>query len=205
MPGSHREHDRLGGQGDQLQPGWSTAGKRDKREVQPAVDDLAGHFGGAAGVSDRDLDPGVAGAERGQQPGEVDRAHPLGLHRAEHDLAAQPSLRFVDGVAGGLRCGQRRARLGQQRSARVGQLDVMGRTVEQACPELVLELADARGHRRLDDVEPVGRAREAALFGHGDERGELPQLHTGDVIARCDNHKQLFALITIASAAILKP
>ena len=124
-------------------------------------------------MADLDLDAGVLGAERGQHPGEVDRAHPLGLHRAEHDRSAQAAAGLVDGVAGRLRGGQRRARFGQQRAPGVGQLDVVSGAVEQHHAELLLEVAHAGRDGRLDDVQAVGRASEAALLGDRDEGGEL--------------------------------
>ena len=73
-------------------------------------------------MADLDLDPGVLGAERGEHPGEVDRSHPLRLHRPEHDRSAQPAAGLVDGVSCRLRGRQRRARLraaarGRRRSA----------------------------------------------------------------------------------------
>ena len=40
-----------------------------------------------------------------------------------------------------------------------------------------LERADGGGDGGLDDVQPPGRAREAALLGDGGERGEVAKLH----------------------------
>jgi hypothetical protein len=84
----------------------------------------------------------VLRAERGEQSGEVDRAHPLGLHRPEHDRSAQAATYLVDRVPGRLRRGQRRARFWEQRVAGVGQPDAVRRAVEQHRPELLLEVAD---------------------------------------------------------------
>ena len=53
----------------------------------------------------------------------------------------------------------------------------MSRAVEQRRAELLLELAHAGRDGRLDDVQPVSSAGEAALLGDRDEGGELPQLH----------------------------
>ena len=156
-------------------------------------------------MADRDLDSRVFGSECRQHGGEIDRAHPLGLHRAEHDRPAQAAARLVDGVARRLRPGQRGARLGQERAPGVGQLDAVRGAVKQHRPEILLEVAHAGRDRRLDDVQPVGCAGEAALFSDRDEGGELTQLHTRQVIANPDNDQRLFALIAIEDAAILKP
>jgi hypothetical protein len=81
---------------------------------------------------------------------------------------------LVDGVFCRLRSGQRRARFGQQRATGVSQLDPVRGAVEQHHPELLLEVAHAGRNRGLHDVQPIGRASEAALLGNRDEGSELP-------------------------------
>jgi hypothetical protein len=48
---------------------------------------------------------------------------------------------------------------------------------EQRLAELVLERADLPAHRRLREIQALGRAREALRFGDGAERAQLRQLH----------------------------
>ena len=64
-------------------------------------------------MADVNRDGGVFGAVRGQHAGEVDGAHSLGLHRAEHDRTAQPTAGFVNSVPRGLRGGESRSGFGQ--------------------------------------------------------------------------------------------
>jgi hypothetical protein len=73
--------------------------------------------------------------------------------------------------------------------------------IEQPRAKIPLELAHTGRDGRLDDMQPLGGAREAALFGDREERCDLSQLH--HVIAGGDNHQQLFALIAIVCHTIL--
>jgi hypothetical protein len=67
-------------------------------------------------VTDGDGHLRVVGPKGGGEAGEVDAVHGLGLHRAEHDGAAQPATDLIDGLAGGLRGGQRSAGFREQRA-----------------------------------------------------------------------------------------
>ncbi|MGC0360445.1 hypothetical protein RKD25_007734 [Streptomyces sp. SAI-124] len=49
-------------------------------------------------------------------------------------------------------------------------------TVEDRGAEFVLQAPDLTGQDRLGDVQPLGRASEVELFGHGHEIAELPQI-----------------------------
>ena len=48
---------------------------------------------------------------------------------------------------------------------------------EERDAELVLQLADVAAERRLRDVQPFRRPRHARLFGDGDERAKVPEIH----------------------------
>ena len=130
-------------------------------------------------MADVDFYRGVLFAELGEHCRDVDRAHALGLHHPEREGAADAAADGVDGVAcrGCRREG--RACFRKEGVARVGQLDLVGRAVEQARAELAFEVADIGRDGGLHDVETIGRAREAALLGHRDEHCELPELHVG--------------------------
>ena len=49
--------------------------------------------------------------------------------------------------------------------------------LKQSGADFVFKRLDLGGQRRLRDVQPLGRAREAALFCNGDKVPELPQFH----------------------------
>ena len=124
-----------------------------------------------------DLDPWVLGVKLGQRLGNIDEAHPLCLQRPEHDGPAHRALDRIDGVARRARRLERRARLREQRAAGIAQRDFVSRAVEQARPELALEVANPCRDGGLHDVEPIRSAREAALLGHRYEHRQLPELH----------------------------
>jgi hypothetical protein len=66
----------------------------------------------------------------------------------------------------------------EQRGAGLGQPKALARAaLDQRQVELVLQLANALGHRRLADPQPLGRARKAARLGHGDEEAQQVQVH----------------------------
>jgi hypothetical protein len=52
------------------------------------------------------------------------------------------------------------------------------RPIEEASPELVLEVANLAAHRRLGDRETPGCTTHVLFFGHGDEVPDLTQAHT---------------------------
>ena len=49
---------------------------------------------------------------------------------------------------------------------------------EERRADLRLQRLDLLGERRLGDVQPLGRARDMALVGHGDEVAEVAQFHS---------------------------
>ena len=70
--------------------------------------------------------------------------------------------------------GEQLARLVEQRRARRGERGAAAVAIEQLHAELGLERAHLLADARLRDVEPLGRAAEVELLGHGDERPQLP-------------------------------
>jgi len=71
---------------------------------------------------------------------------------------------------------ERDARLVEQLAPRVGQLDPVREPDEQRLADLPLELLDLTRERGLGDVEPRGRAADAALFRDRDERAEVSEV-----------------------------
>ena len=109
VPIWYGEHDRFACKRYQLDARRAVAGQRDEGEVEASLLDFAGHGDGAAHVSNLNGDSCVLGTKGGEDPDEVDRSHPLGLHRAEQDGSAQAAASFIYGVSRRLRRCQRGA------------------------------------------------------------------------------------------------
>ena len=66
----------------------------------------------------------------------------------------------------------------QQRLAIVGQAEPSSRAMEQAHLEMLFQLGDLTGHRRLAGVRLARHRRERAGLGHPDERAQsADQVH----------------------------
>ena len=115
--------------------------------------------GPGVALGQRQLDAGVVGAEAVEEADEAQR--PDGAHHAEPQLRARRA-------AGSARpcslaaCGARQHLLEMRLASggRVGQVGVAALAREQQPAELVLELLDGAGQRRLGDVALLGGARE---------------------------------------------
>ena len=118
---------------------------------------------------------GYAAWKRRQRPRE-----PAGdrRHDAHRDAAAQQPGQLVDRGADARRAGERRACERQHRLAGGGERHGAAAAVEQRLAELGLQPPHLRADARLGDVLALGGAREAALLGHRDDVGELPEFHT---------------------------
>lgn len=99
-------------------------------------------------------------------------------------------------AAGGTRDGRRLvrpaeqlARLGKQRLTGGRERGAATVAVEELHAKLRLERADLLAHARLREVQPLGRAAEVQLLGHGHERGELAQLHSAMIGAAFHRRK----------------
>jgi hypothetical protein len=145
VPIWYGEHDRFACKRYQLDARRAVAGQRDEGEVEASLLDFAGHGDGAAHVSNLNGDSCVLGTKGGEDPDEVDRTHPLGLHRAEQDGSAQAAASFIYGVSRRLRCCQRGASFRRQRIPGVGQFDGVRRAIEQPRSEFLLEIAHTGG------------------------------------------------------------
>ena len=73
--------------------------------------------------------------------------------------------------------GEDQPRVGEEALAGGQQGDTSRRALEQRGPELVLEVADLPGQRRLGDVELARGATDVLRLGHGDEIVDLRQAH----------------------------
>lgn len=73
--------------------------------------------------------------------------------------------------------------MGQKALARLGQGHACRAADEEGDSELVLEVLNATGERRLADVQPSGGARDAALLGDDDEGLDLIEAHEGTLSA----------------------
>ncbi len=123
----------------------------------------------------------MLGAERGQQPWEVER--PERLDRPdEHPAGAQPAQR-VEVRGDRVDLGERPPRAAQDRLPGLRHADRAARALKQFEAQLALEAADLLAERGLRDVQLRGRAREVALLGDGGEVAQLAQLHAFIVIA----------------------
>jgi hypothetical protein len=71
---------------------------------------------------------------------------------------------------------ERAAPLGQQEAAGRRELHAPARALEQRHAEGALELPDLLAQPGLGDVQPLGRAPEVQLLGHGDEVAQVTQL-----------------------------
>src|SRR5712675_592092 len=97
--------------------------------------------------------------------------------KAEPDpagVAAGGAARRDDGMLDAI---EDRACFGQQRFARLGQLDAARLAPEQLHFELGFERADLLAQWRLLDAESFRRAGDMPLLGDGDEITEVPQFH----------------------------
>ena len=74
-------------------------------------------------------------------------------------------------------CAQDRLGVGQEGAAGVGQADAARMAHEQGGVDLALERADLLAERRLLHAQLLGRARDVALMGDGDEVAEMAQFH----------------------------
>ena len=69
--------------------------------------------------------------------------------------------------------------------ARSGQLDAMNAARKQLDPDLILQIPDLAAQRRLRGVQPsLGRLRQAAHFGDGNEIPKMSQLHRAPMPVR---------------------
>ena len=97
-----------------------------------------------------------------------------------HADAKRPSdgVFTLDDVAlGGFKLAEYGASPREEGLAEIGEANGTPEAVEQASSELVFELEDLLGERRLRDMRLLGRTAEGAGFGDGAEVAELVKFH----------------------------
>ena len=67
--------------------------------------------------------------------------------------------------------------IGLEQAAGGGELDVLGAAIEQHRSDHLLQLLDLMRQRGLRDVQPLGRAREAARVRNGEKITQVTQFH----------------------------
>ena len=97
---------------------------------------------------------------------------------AQVDPAVAPGQRD-EVVDNGLDARDRLLHLGEPRRAEFGERDLAGVAREQDDAELVLELLDRGGQRRLGDEESLGGAPVVQLLAEHGEVSQLAQRHVG--------------------------
>ena len=112
---------------------------------------------------------GCALRRREQGGAEVGGAERAGVHVEAHVQAAGP---------GGFHLGQRKPCMIEKYLARLRQVYAAGAAHQQRHADLLFEIADLPAERRLRRMQPaLGRNRQAALFGHGNEIAQMSQFH----------------------------
>ena len=96
----------------------------------------------------------------------------------EPDPTAPQVVQFPQRAPGVVGLGEHAAGDGQQLPSGRCELDVPGGPDEQRAAEAALQRADLLRERGLRDLHQVGGVGEVAGVGHGDEVGQLLELHT---------------------------
>ena len=73
------------------------------------------------------------------------------------------------------------AAIGEQSLAFAGQDQPSANAIEQPDSELCLEIIDLAGQCGLRDSQAKRRLRDRSLFGNGDERSQVSQIHAGSL------------------------
>jgi len=125
-------------------------------------------------AADIDLHPWMLLPEAlDQRQQDVDRR----LVRADQDPAALQVAQVAHRAFRLLRQAHQPLGVIQQHPARLRQLAVLGRAVEQPLAEVLLQPADRLAHGGLRSVQPGRGAREAALGGDGQKYLEFSKIH----------------------------
>src|SRR5690606_62488 len=120
------------------------------------------------------------------------------LVAAEHELADLLGLEPADPLLGLVDQGEDVAGRGRQRAAGRGHGDASGVAGQQRAVELLLELLDGGGERRLCDAELLGRGGQVADLRDRTEVAEMNQVHARDHAAgRTVRHLRQFCCGTL--------
>jgi hypothetical protein len=174
--GGQRHHERLAGDHPVLDVRRGH-GRAQEGGVEGVLPQPLLHGGGQHLAVQRQGQPG----HRLLRPAHDPRHHPVGGRAGEADPqhARGPLPHLVDVGLEGLDLVDDPPPAVQEHLAGGGEVHPPGGPVQQPHAELLLELADLLGQRRLGHVQALGGAAEVALLGHGDEVVELPDLHRG--------------------------
>ena len=96
---------------------------------------------------------------------------------AHGDAAGLAARRAAGPRGGAIDRGQHRLGIGQEGAAGVGQRHAARMAHEQRRVDLLLQRLDLLRQRRLLHVQLLGRARDVAFMGDGDEVAEMAQFH----------------------------
>ena len=157
---------------------------RAARPVGDADVELAGVQPGADLVGGELLDPDPHRRVARQEQGHAfrDEADVEGVRGADAHLAGQVAAARLEHRDALVDLLQRARREGEEQLAGLGRHHLLADAVEERLADLFLELADLVRQRRLGDVDPLGRAREAQAIGQRHEVAKVPQLHTNPMV-----------------------
>ena len=145
-------------------------------QVEPAAGERFGEVRRIV-AGDRDLDVLQFVAQHMHGPRQPVHLVP-GLEADGERLSCRlrgPARRFDRGID----LHQRQPGMVEKGLARGGQFDAVHAAAQQLDADLVFEIADLPAERRLRRVQPfLGRERQAAFLGDGDEIAKVPQLHS---------------------------
>ena len=175
MVGAHRRHQPVLDQADEAQAVVSRpAGHQANREIEIAGADRRQHVGIDA-LEDMEAHARMRALEgddraRQQAGGDARRG-------ADADFAKPGALDRFDVVAGvaELRLDGLDAR--EQRLARLGRGHAVRAAMQELDTEVVFQLLDALGDRRLRQIENLGRLPDRAGLDHGGEIAQLTEFH----------------------------
>ena len=153
---------------------------RDRRPKNPDMDGPAlkgGNLLWSREIAQLDLDIRMSPSEEPDNSRTVEEVSPQG---AAHDqLADLTAARPLHGPGGLLGLRDDRSSLSEEHSARVRQLHVTRRPMEEERLQLLLEAPNLLAQGRLRDMESRSRPSKMKFFGDGEEVAQVAQLHTG--------------------------
>jgi hypothetical protein len=126
-------------------------------------------------LADRQLDERVALVVVGERGRQVDRSHRV--YRPDGDAAGLKASEALQLVLGGRELREDPSRTSHEQLAGLGDRHAPSRTLDERQAKLALEPLDLLGQRRLCDVFPHRRSREAAFLGERNDVTELADLH----------------------------
>src|SRR5437899_758694 len=152
----------------------------DRRPKNPDMDGPAlkgGNLVWGREIAQLDLDFRMSPSEEPDNSRTVEEVSPQG---AAHDqLADLTAARPLHGPGGLLGLRDDRSCLSEEHSARVRQLHVTRRPMEEERLQLLLEAPNLLAQGRLTDMESRSRPSKMKFFGDGEEVAQVAQLHTG--------------------------